>query len=273
MPYGGRQHVFFWQNGTGEYYRHCMALKKEGRLGGWKSGGEAWGKLGVSVRQMRHLPATLYTGEFFDHNAAAIVPKDPDHLPAIWAFCSSPEFCEAVRLIDQKTNVTNATLVKIPFNLEHWQGVAKSNAPIPAPFSHDPTQWLFKGNVSDSSDPLQVAVARMLGYRWPKQTDKSDPVDAIADRDGIVCIPAIRGEGPAAERLLDILRAAFGGSWSNALQDSLLVGTGCKAGTSLDDWLREGSFRSTARVRACPFVWHIWDGRKEVFRASSTTTS
>ncbi len=32
-----------------------------------------------------------------------------------------------------------------------------------------PTQWLFDGSMSRHRSPLQVAVARLLGYRWPDQ--------------------------------------------------------------------------------------------------------
>ena len=37
---------------------------------------QAWGKRGVAISQMGNLPCTLYTGELFDSNAAAIVPND-----------------------------------------------------------------------------------------------------------------------------------------------------------------------------------------------------
>ena len=72
-------------------------------------------------------------------------------------------------MIDQKLNVTNATLVKVPFDLEYWQAEAEKRGPLPEPHSEDPTQWLFQGNVKDSEAPLHVAVARLLGYRWPEQ--------------------------------------------------------------------------------------------------------
>ena len=69
---------------------------------------------GVAVSQMSSLSATLMTGEVSDTNCAAIIPNDPENLIPIWAFCSSPEFYDAVRRIDKKMNVTNATLVKVP---------------------------------------------------------------------------------------------------------------------------------------------------------------
>ena len=97
---------------------------------------------------MRHTPCTIYNGDLFDNNAALVFPHDPAHLPAIWCFCKSPEFNAAVRRIDQKVNVTNATFVKVPFDLERWQQVAAEEYPngFPEPYSDDPTQWLFKGH-------------------------------------------------------------------------------------------------------------------------------
>src|SRR5262249_22540776 len=145
---------------------------------------------------------------------------------------------------DKKVNVTNATFVKVPFDLARWQAVAAEHYPngVPEPHSDDPTQWLFKGDIAASTDPLQVAVARLLGYRWPGQSKEGDAIDRLADKDGIVCIPAVRGKTPAAERLLEVLRSAYGASWTAALLDKLLTDTGCKAGTTLDDWLRNQFF-------------------------------
>jgi hypothetical protein len=50
-------------------------------------------------------------GDRFEMNVAVIVPHDPAHFPAIWAFCSSPDYAAAVRRIDHALKVTNATLV------------------------------------------------------------------------------------------------------------------------------------------------------------------
>ena len=75
-----------------------------------------------------------------------------------------------------------------------------------------------------------------------------------ADGDGIVCIPSVRGEEPAAERLLTLLAAAgVKPAKVRELAD----------GADLDDWLRSGFFEEHCKLfHNRPFVWHIWDGRK-----------
>jgi Eco57I restriction-modification methylase len=253
--YGGRQQMIWMRS----------LLENSEELGAAIRGRSAWGKLGIAVRQMRHLPITLSTGEPFDTNVAVIVPREPKHLPAIWAFCSSPDFHTEVRRIDQKTNVTNATLVKVPFDLNYWQGIAEEMGPLPEPYSDDPTQWLFKGNIVGSTEPLQVAVACLLGYQWPKQ--QPDEFDQLSTNDGIVCIPAVRGEQPAAERLRELLAAAYGPDFFPTTIAELLTAIGYGDKT-LDQWLREGFFETHCRVfHQRPFIWHIWDGRRDGFAA------
>ncbi len=231
-----------------------------------KRGQQAWKKWGVAVSQMRNLDTTLFTGELFDSNVAVVLPRSPSHVPPIWCYCRSHEFRSAVRRIDQKVNVTNATLVKVPFDLKRWEQIAASELPngLPQPHSDDPTQWLFKGHPKGSTDPLQVAVARLLGYRWPDQ--EPDDLDALADKDGIVPISATRGEPPAADRLREVLRTAFGSKWSGSFEHKLLTEAGAKSGTSLDDWLLNSFFEQHCRrFHQRPFIWHVWDGRKDGF--------
>ncbi|CAN5177090.1 hypothetical protein BH24ACT19_BH24ACT19_13030 [soil metagenome] len=241
------------------------------------------GKTGVAVAQMQVLPCTIYEGTFFDNNTAAVVPKDPAHAPALWAFCSSPEFNEEVRKTDQSLKVTNASLVKIPFDLERWQKVAEEKYPdgLPEPYSDDPTQWLFHGHPAPSTAPLQVAVARLLGYRWPAESDEAmelsaegrawisrcPDLDPFTDEDGIACLPPVAGERPAAERLRALLTKAYGAEWSQALLDRLISDAG-SPGKDLAAWLRDDFFKQHCRLfHNRPFVWHVWDGRKDGFHA------
>ena len=243
---------------------------------------------------MRALPVTRYTGELFDNNASAVGPADEYHLPAIWCFCSSPEYNEAVRLIDQSLKVTNATLVKVLFDLNYWTKVAEEKYPngLPKPYSNDPTQWIFHGHpcgsvVWDETEKwtshgplrtdatvLQIAVARLLGYRWPAEQDaemeladeqrewvrRCGKLLTWADEDGIVCIPSVRGEPPAGERLLQLLAAAFGEAWNDDVLTWLLADAGSPG---LDDWLRDNFFDQHCKLfHHRPFIWHIWDGRR-----------
>jgi len=244
------------------------------------------------------------SSESADISCTPIVPVDEAHLPAIWAFCSSEEYAIAVRKIDQALKVTNATLAKVPFDLAHWQRVAAEKYPngLPEPFSNDPMQWLFNGPLVHSTAPLQVGVARLLGYRWPRQTGQTvsgappvpvDGLEKLVDEDGIVCIPSVRGEAPAAERLRALLAAAYGKAWSPAKLDELLRYSSrsrVEALTSnqkseirnrkspepphvgsyanLEDWLRDGFFDQHSKLfHHRPFIWQIWDGRKDGFSA------
>ena len=256
---------------------------------------------------------TLYTGQLFDNNVSGLGPLHDDTLPAVWAFCSSPEYAQAVREIDQKLNVTNATLVQVPFDIDHWKKVADERYPhgLPDPYSDDPTQWLFHGHPCGSvvwdqgakrlthgplrtdSTVLQVAVARLLGYRWPAEHDaKKRPSDRsqvwfalsdesrtwvkhsaelahFADKDGIVCIPPVGRELSAQDRLRELLAAAYGSEWSAATERALLASTKeGQAPASIDDWLRDGFFEQHCRLfHNRPFVWHVWDGRSDGFHA------
>ena len=135
---------------------------------------------------------------------------------------------KAVRVVQSvRSNVDHATLVKVPFDIDRWREVAKETDPLPEPWSDDPTQWLFEGRPERSTSPLQVAVARLVGYRWPEQPE-SDDLDVFADADGIVCLPAVAGEPPAADRVQQLLAAAFGESWTPAKVKELLEQAGSK---------------------------------------------
>ncbi len=274
VHFTGREQVFLWEDGKG-YIASSDAARIQGEA--------VWDKAGVAVRQMGKLPATLNTGSPWDMNCATIIPKAPILLPAIWCFCSSPEFSEAVREIDQAIKVTNATLVKVPFDLDYWTQVAQEKYPngLPKPYSDDPTQWIFHGHPAQAVEPLQVAVARLLGYQWPAESDqdmelsdqsrewiaKCESLSSHLDDDGIVCLSPVRGEKSADERLEALLMAAFGEQWNASHRNKLLSEVNCK-GKSLDFWLREKFFEQHCKLfQNRPFIWHIWDGLTDGFSA------
>lgn len=237
-------------------------------------GHAAWRKRGIAIGQIRKLPATLYCGDLFSNSTPVLVPSDPKILPALWSLCSSPAFQQELGKQNPKLSVDNGYVGKLPFDLAHWQKVAAERFPngLPKPHSDDPTQWLFDGHPKGSDHPLQVAVARLAGYRWPRQTGSSFPdcpalgpdgLEKHADADGIVCLHALAGEGSAADRLRALLAEAYGKEWSAAKLAELLG-----RGDSLETWLRDRFFEEHCRIfHQRPFVWHIWDGRKDGFHA------
>ena len=164
-PYTGRDQIIYWQEGKG------VMVQSASELGNRPTRGyRAWNKKGIAISQMGGLSATLYTGEIFQNGVAAIIPNNSDNIPAIWAYCSSQEFVKEVRKLDQKLCVTNLTLIKVPFDIKYWTKVAVEAGTLPAPFTTDPTQWLFLGNLNVSKTSLHVIIPRLLGYEWPKQT-------------------------------------------------------------------------------------------------------
>lgn len=236
-------------------------------LGSAYKGRDNWGKSGVCIAQMSSLPVTIYTGCIYDGNIDVIVPKRQADLAAVWCFFSSGAFEKEIRKLEQKLDINTGTILKVPFDLKHWQTVAAKEYPngLPEPESDDPTQWLFCGRPEHSTAPLQVAVARLLGYRWPAELDsemrlsqrtrehvaRCSELDDFVDDDGIVCIPSVRGEDPASDRLLRLLHAAEVNHSEN-----------------LESWLREKFFQEHCELfHQRPFVWHIWDGRKDGFSA------
>lgn len=285
-PLAGVHHTILWESGGGQLAKY--AGESRDRLHDMhESGNRAWGRAGVAINRMQGLRVAHYFGEHFDNNLAVVIPKNLNSLGAIWCFLSSTDFGNHVRGLDTTLKVTNKTLLKVAFDLGHWQIVATERYPngLPKPYSDDPTQWLFHGHPQPATDPLQVAVARLLGYTWPAESDNKmelsdeartwitccQSLSTHTDDDGIVCLPAVRGEKPAHERLLALLIDAWEeaerGSWKLSILDKLLADADC-AGKALDVWLREKFFEQHAkRFHHRPFIWHIWDGLKDGFGA------
>jgi hypothetical protein len=265
-----------WQHGVGDLAQYAKDTRDQ-LHDMHESGQRAWGRRGVAINRMRELHATVFRGEKFDNNVAVVVPNDESHLPAILAFCSSPDFLKQVRALDQTLKVTNQTLRKVPFDLARWQSIAREVdlRRLAEMRSADATQWTFDGQPPGSSDPLQVATARLVGYCWPGQKALvlgdvgrgPDPLERYAASDGIVCLSALKGHESASIRLNAILAEAFGSDWSAQKLDELLGSVGY-AGRTVDNWLRDGFFEQhCVAFHQRPFIWHIWDGLRDGFSA------
>lgn len=267
--FGGRNLVLLWEDGKGEL------AARTGGGGATIAGRDAWNKLGVAITYMSGLKVTRYQGEIFENVICVLIPRNTENLPALWTFASSESFEPAVRSVNQKLSVDVRYFEKAPFDLAHWQKVATWKYPdgLPKPHSDDPTQWLFSGHPAGATQPLHVAVARLLGYRWPRQTGSNFPdcpalgpdgLESFADEDGIVCLAPLNREQPAATRLRQLLTAALGAFDERAI----IAAAGLKGSkaTTLEDWLRDEFFEQHAKLfHDRPFIWHLWDGRSDGF--------
>ncbi len=274
----GFSSAFYWQGGSGDLMNSGLAYIR---------GQAAWGKAGVMVSRMRQLESSRYVGNYYNQTCAAIIPNDESLLPAIMTYCASDEYTNAVHEIDRRICVANTALTRVRFDVERWKAEAATKYPtgLPKLYSDEPTQWVFHGHPRVSTNPLQVAMMRLLGYRWPAELNpgmdisdaarewiaRSHALDANVDDDGIVCLPPIRGERAGHERLLALLIEAWetveAGSWKASVLDSLLAAADCQ-GKSVEVWLRDKFFEQHARLfQYRPPIWHIWDGLKDGFSA------
>ena len=275
--YGGMTNLVLFDEKAG-HLREDAIIRRTKLHNSDERGNQVWGRRGVAITQMSNCPVAFYIGHKYDSNIAVVSPFNEKELWAIWAFCTSSEFISAVRDLEPKMNVTNATFAKLPFDLTTWRKVAADKYPnkLPAPESDDPTQWLFHGRPEESTALLQVAVVRLLGYRWPAELDGDmrisnrarelikwcEELVSFTDKDGIVCIPSVRGEETADNRLRGLLVATLGLDWSPSQEQELIRATGTNA-SNLNEWLRDHFFEQHCKLfHHRPFIWHIWDGRR-----------
>jgi hypothetical protein len=308
----------FWEISGRIGWEFCQSSSKDSQdFGGlekiinWKTQGVgmirprldslAVGKWAVGLSQTGKKRIVLFIGARFDSNIAPIVPKNPQHLLPIWVFCKSTEFTDRLEENSRGLFTTNTALLQVPFDIEHWSKIVKVTYPdgLPIPHSDDPTQWIFHGHPCGSvvwdkqnkrttygplrtdDTVLHVAVARLLGYRWPAELDanmeladeqrewvcRCETLLPCADDDGIVCVPPVQSEPSAADRLLNLLAASYGDTWSGDTQAQLLKSVD-HDGKTLETWLRDKFFSQHCKLfHHRPFIWHIWDGLRDGFAA------
>ena len=273
-------------------------------LGATIAGRDVWQRRGVAITYTGNCCATLYLGDLFENVICVAVPRKPEHFAALWAFCGSPVFSSTVRRNNQKLSVDVRYFETAEFDAPYWKTVASEKYPngLPDPYSDDPTQWIFHGHPCGSvvwdketkrtvhgplrmdGTVLHVAVARLLGYRWPAEhdpdmcladgvrtwVDRCEGLAGFADTDGIVCLSSVRSEPAAADRVRRLLAASYGADWTAAMERQLVeaAGTTDQLADSIEAWLRDRFFEEHCRLfRQRPFIWHIWDGRGDGFHA------
>ena len=283
--YGGLEYIVNW-GADGQHLARRQGLK-------------AWYHSGVAISQMSNLPCAIYMKTAFDSNMTAVVPKLNNQYLPLLNYAFSGDLSINVKKFDQSKKPTNSSFEKVSFDENYWNshGVFSEIEELPAPYTNDPTQWIYHGHPCGSviwhdtkkqtahgdlrqdETVLQTAVARLLGYRWPAETDpemelapqmrewveRCSDFEGLTDDDGIVCLDAIRGEKTAHDRLELILQKAYGDQWSATVLHNLL--SSVKA-TDLDTWLRNKFFEQHTKLfQHRPFIWHIWDGLKDGFSA------
>ncbi|SEM42685.1 Methyltransferase domain-containing protein [Butyrivibrio sp. ob235] len=291
--YEGFTQILRWENGVGALVNSPTSYPTKGR--------DAYNKKCVALVRTRSIKPICYSGTYFHQNLAVIIPKSESDVDAMWCYCNDEEYTTNVRKIDQKLNVTNATLVKVPFSIEYWKEIAAERFPngMPRPFTNDPRQWIFHGHPCKTiiwddkdkklirgidrvdADVVQIAVCRLLGYKWPGELDAGIEMadeqhklveevkllEKFADNDGIVCISSLGKEQSASDRLIQLLAEAYGEGWSNSVLENLLSSMNF-GGRSLEDYLRNGFFKDHCKTFSNrPFIWHIWDGQRDGFSA------
>ncbi len=287
--FAGRQDFILWGNKFDPSVESGFAFR----------GQRVHGQRGIAIGKAGDFRFTPYTGEIFDDNVAVLRPYSESDFGAIWYFSLSGRLQNEIKKLDKKMSVTAGTFTKVRVDIGELRSKAADYIPngLPQPFTNDPTQWIFHGHPCGSviwdeaskwtaygelrvdDTVLQVAVARLLGYRWPAELDpemelaaeqrewvaRSQALNQFVDDDGIVCLAAVRGEKAADQRLEALLQAAYGDAWTTPLKNRLLDAVGSK---SLSLWLRDKFFEQHCKLfQHRPFIWHIWDGLNDGFSA------
>jgi hypothetical protein len=125
--------------------------------------------------------------------------------------------------------------------------------------------WLLEGLKAEGArckpeekrlleDRLSVLILRLLGHRWPKQIEVSEPAPAWASNDGIIPFVAGTGEAALVEQIRARLRAEdgeLGVQQTEALLTEL-------TGLSLEEWLWRKFFsRHVSQFKYRPIAWHL----------------
>ena len=278
--YDGLEQIILWEKGKGRLvgnagFRDRFSQRTADQLSKVKNS--------FVVHRMGDFPCSLAVSRLYNQNGAIIVPKDNNQVEAIWCFLNSPEYAKYIREIDSRLGINPKTCNDVPFELSKWQKIADQKYPngLPKPYSDDPTQWLFHGHPLHSASPLQVTIARLMGYEWPAESDEDmelsdeakEKIKAIKvlelpfDEDGIVCIPSVNGEASASDRIRENIISIWGDEYNGSTLSNLIEQEGSKK-RDIESYLRDDYFPQHCKLfKNRPFIWHIWDGRKDGFAA------
>ena len=154
--YGGRMGVIDWET-EGDGLARLQGMK-------------VWRSDGVAVGLMSEKPVTLYSGEVFDGNVAPVVPKSDKYLSELLCFFESGSFSASISRINSHLKIDAGTVIRAPFDLEHWEKIAAEKYPngLPEPYSDDPT--------SGSSTATRAAASSGTKRRSGRRTARRGPM-------------------------------------------------------------------------------------------------
>ena len=264
--FSGRSKIVRWEHERGAMARLAESVRHLNHSAqNWRRGKPLWGRLGLVVSQIG-AKVTIYTGDRYDGSCFAIVPNEAGDAPALICYGLEGALATELMRINPTWNLKSPeSLLQLPIDLSKWRAIALERFPdgILQDCGNQIDQWNFNVSISKAECPVQCALIALVGYRWPQQT----AFNAHSDDDGIVCLTALKGDPPAEQRLNALLADTYGNEWSAAKLANLLAEAGC-FGKSLDDWLRDTFFVQHCELfHQRPFIWHIWDGRRDGFHA------
>jgi hypothetical protein len=270
--FSGCRYVVFWERGEGS-----LSASSAARIQGLS----AFGKCGVLIGRIGGIRVSNYEGHFFDKSCVALIPQERKQYLPISLYAQSSEFSKNARELDPRLAMATSVFEKMPFDKERWQEAASSENvnDYHQSFTDDPTQWLYNGNPKVGSHSLHVCVLRLLGFRYPAEYDdrlkaSKAPsagenthisISNIVDEDGIVCIPPVNGEPSAVERMRSVINTLYSSEWDHTTISDLIIKEGYDCDSLkkylFDEWFDQHCMLFQNR----PFIWHIWDGRKDGF--------
>ena len=90
---------------------------------------DVWGQPGIIQSQMREMPFSIYCSNIFDNNTSVLTQNEDECLASIYSFIESGDYLSEIRKLNQKLDVAAHTMVKVPFDLDHWTKVAEEKYP------------------------------------------------------------------------------------------------------------------------------------------------
>jgi hypothetical protein len=107
-------------------------------------------------------------------------------------------------------------------------------------------------------DYFTVMILRLLGHRWPKQVEASEPIPEWADPDGIIPLTDGTGQRTLLDRVRERLAANFGEARVDAIEQEFRQ----IMRRNLADWLARDIFpHHVSQFTRRPIAWMLESGR------------